>query len=122
MFKTIVWIMTAIAPLSLIDAHAQPLEPLQPAAFDLGKESAIVYYVDNDGTYDVIAMIGPNVAIEGPVVRHLVRLESDERYTVSVGGKSSTTATSYIEIERVGDTLSVVARKEQGAFEKPGLR
>jgi hypothetical protein len=87
-----------------------------------GRFNAIIYYVDNAGTYDVIAMIGPNVAIEGPVVRHLVRLESDERYTVSVGGKSPTITMSYIEIERVGDTLSVVARKEHGVFEKPGLQ
>ncbi len=112
MLKTIVWIMTTVTSIFLVDANARQLEPLEPAAFDLGKQSAIVYYVDNEGTYDVVAMVGPNVAIEGPVVRHLFKLEADERYTVLIGGNSPTTNMSYIEIERNGDTLSVAALEE----------
>ena len=118
MLKTMVLIMMAVTTLSLVDANAQQLEPLEPAAFDLGKQSAIVYYVDNNGIYDVVAMVGPNVAIEGPVVRHLVKLDSDERYTVLIGGKSPTTAMSYIAIERDGDTLSVAAWEEQSLLEE----
>ena len=122
MLKAIVWIITTVTSLSLLDANAQQLEPLEPAAFDLGKQSVIFYYVDNDGTYDVVAMVGPNVAIEGPVVRHLFKLEADERHTVLIGGKRPVTEMSYIEIEREGDTLSVAAREAPGGLDISGLR
>ena len=62
------------------------------------------------------------MAIKGPVVRHLVKLESNEHYNVLIGGKSPTTSMSYIEIERDGDTFSVAAWQEQSLLEASGLQ
>ena len=96
--------------------HAQELKSLEAAAFNLGDQSAVVYYVDNNGRYEVNAIVGPNIAVDGPIVRHLVKLAPGENCIVSIGGQGPRTSMSVIEISREGDKLYVDVWSEKKVF------
>ena len=116
MLKNAIWTILAAVCLHSTVAHAQELNSLEAAAFNLGDQSAVVYYVNNNGTYEVNAIVGPNVAVDGPIVRHLVKLAPGENCIVSIGGQGPGTSMSVIEISREGEKLYVDVWSEKKVF------
>lgn len=116
MFKKVIRVIMAVICSHSIIGSAQELKSFEAAAFNLGDQSAVVYYVDNDGTYEVTAIVGPNIAVEGPIVRHLVKLAPGENCIVSIGGQGPGTSMSVIEISREDETLSVDVWSEKKVF------
>ncbi len=89
-------------------SFASDLKPLQPATFDLGTHTAVVYYVENNGGHEVVTTIGPNVGYDSPITRHVANISPGQDYSVSLGGGAgSTISTIMIETSDAGVQIAL---------------
>lgn len=105
----------AAAALTLFAAtavSADELKPMHAGAYDLGEQTAVVYYIDTPEGYEVVTTVAPNVGREGSIMRHVATVAAGQNYEVSIAGSGSTAA--VLKITRHGDSLEVATSGIQG--------
>ncbi len=113
MIKSTILVSAFIASALPVAVAAQDLKPLQASAFNLGKQSAVVYYTGNSNNYEVVTTIGPNLDNIGEPIRYVASVAPGQSYRIEVG--SSDRGRPYmLTITRVNDTLSVNAIDSKG--------
>ncbi|MDH3695206.1 MAG: hypothetical protein OER96_11630 [Gammaproteobacteria bacterium] len=90
-------------------SFANDLKPLQIVTFDLGAHTAMVFYEENNGEYEVTTTVGPNMGYDGPITRHVVNMSPGQDYSVSVGNDVERT-TSIIRVETSDSGVQVAMK------------
>ncbi len=97
-----------------IAVAAQDLEPLQASAFNLGKQSAVVFYTEKNNDYEVVTTISPNLGSIGAPIRHITTVVPGQSYSIEVGSSDKGPIPYKLTIIRGNDTLSVNAYDTKG--------
>ena len=114
MAKPTILVSALIASALPLAVAAQDLEPLQASAFNLGEQSAVVYYTENNNNYEVVTTIGPNQEGMGAPTRHVVNVAPGQSYNIEFGSNDRGPSPYKLTITRVNDTLSVNAFDSKG--------
>ncbi|MBX2881032.1 MAG: hypothetical protein KTR32_13905 [Granulosicoccus sp.] len=82
-----------------------PLKELEAHTFELSGQTAVVYFVELDeGNYQVVTTVGPNVGTVGKISQHKVSLSDNESWSLDVRSGESTQTIKY-EMTEQGMTV-----------------
>ncbi len=84
-------------------AGSDELQQMEPAVFDMGTATAVVYYTETDtGDFEVVTTIGPNVGHDAPIQRYASIISAGERTTVTIDDLANASHSLMIAASRHG--------------------
>ncbi len=84
------------------------LAPLQAHTVEVADHTAVVYYVTLDnGDYEIVTTIGPNVGVAGRATQHRIVLSAGQSWSLDIDNGQST---RVISVSAVSDALIVASR------------
>jgi hypothetical protein len=99
-------VAVTLASLVPFVAAASELKPMQGGTFELGDQSASIYYTISGDTFEVVTTIGPSDGSGAPV-RLVGFLEPGQKQIVSAGTYGTTAPPRELVLSREGDVLSI---------------
>jgi hypothetical protein len=107
-------ILTSLVPFAGV--AASQLKPMQGGTFDLGAQSASIYYTVSGDTFEVVTTLGPADGSGGPV-RLVGFLRPGEKQIVSAGTYGTTEPPQELVLTHDGDVLTITQPPETVASE-----
>jgi hypothetical protein len=103
-------------------AAAETLRPMQAGTFTLNDWAASVYYIDSNGSYEVVVTLATLHGEERVPIRLTTELEPGESKTVEVGSFDMSENPAVLEIERADDELSATLMPYAAAHSAPATQ
>ncbi len=91
--------------ISTLSAYAgsDELQQMEPAVFDMGTATAVVYYTETDkGDFEVVTTIGPNVGHDAPIQRYSSIISAGEQTTITIDDLANASRSLMIAASRRG--------------------
>lgn len=83
-----------------IDATVKKIAPMQAHRVNLGNHTAVIYYTKlEDGDFNVVTTIGPNIGVEGSITQHQLELSPGQQYSINVDQGAATEVALTVEAE-----------------------
>jgi hypothetical protein len=111
-FAVVAIMLTSLVPFA--GAAASELKPMQGGTFELGAQSASIYYTVSGDTFKVVTTLGPADGSGGPV-RFVGYLQPREKQIVSAGTYGTSAPPRELVLTHEGDVLSITQRVEEVA-------
>jgi hypothetical protein len=78
------------------ESNQAPLNEMQAHTIDLSGHTAVVYFVELDeGSYQVVTTVGPDLGTDGEISQHRVVLSDNESWSLDVLGGDSKKTINY---------------------------
>jgi hypothetical protein len=112
-FAAVAVMLTSLVPFA---GAASELRPMQGGTFELGAQSASIYYTVSGDSFEVVTTIGPKDGSGGPI-RFVGSLRPGQRQVVSAGTYGTTTPPVGLVLTHDGDVLSITPTPDKVASE-----